>query len=75
MSPKPFILQQIEPYIHHQVEPSMETIVQHDKGNLCPQVVLVLENGSQFESEIKYLDDNFLKVLTNTPISFYVYVY
>lgn len=72
---KPYLLNQIEPYIFNQNEAVDNVIINHGKNKLCPQVILLDEYGEVFETEIKYLTPNTLQLKMNMPVKFTVYIY
>lgn len=75
MGKRPYILIQIEPYIHEQLIETNEVVITHGKDKPCPPVKLIDELGDEFEAEIKYLDTNSIKVKMNKSIKFTAYVY
>lgn len=71
---KPYLLLQVEPYIHEVLVESDVVNINHKKHKLYPVVVLV-KDGFEIEAEVNYLDEDNLQIRTNAPIIFKVIVY
>jgi len=75
MSQKPWILRQLEPYIHTQAVPMEEVTIVHNKGKLFPPILLVTDAGDVFETLVEYVDKNTVIVKLNLAISFIAYIH
>lgn len=75
MGEKPYILKMIEPVVYKQTLPVDDITIYHGKGKLAPIVLLLDNEGNEFEAEIRRPDENHIRVLTNMPVIFTAYIY
>lgn len=62
-------------FVWDQSVPVDDVLIPHNRKDLHPRVVLIDEEGDQFEAEIQYPNQNTIRVLTTTPLTFTAYIY
>lgn len=75
MSEKPWVLRQLEPYIHTQTVPMSEVTITHGKGKLYPPITLVTSEGEVFDTLVESVDKNTVVIKLNMAVSFTAYIY
>lgn len=75
MSDRPWVLRQLEAFIHTQTVPMDNVVIQHNKGKLFPPVTLVRDDGKLMEAVIDTIDENSIVVKLNQAVCFTAYIY
>lgn len=75
MNERPWVLRQLEPFIHTQRVPADDVTIRHGKGKLFPPVTLVRDDGEPIETLIDSIDENSIVVKLNQAVCFTAYIY
>lgn len=71
---KPWILRQLDTFIHIQTIPMNEVTIIHNKSKLCPKVTLLNSEGNSFKVLITPIDKNTILIQMNRAIEFTAYI-
>jgi hypothetical protein len=75
MSQKPWLLRQVEAFVHTQLVPMNEVTIQHNKERMWPHTILVNESGQEFVALVESIDENTIVVKLNRAVIFTAYIY
>lgn len=75
MSQKPWLIRQVETFVHTQLVPMNEVTIIHNKDKMYPHTVLVNELGQEFVALVDSIDSNAIVVKLNRAVIFTAYIY
>lgn len=75
MGGRPYLLLQVEAFVHTQVVPMDVVVIQHNKGKLYPLVTLVRYDGIPIEALVESVDKHSVVVKLNRAVEFTAYIY